>query len=639
MTHSALAATARTEPTLRQVKAFAYDAGVRIGGPIVRDRLWYSTAYNPHVDRVDREIQGNGVFTDERTAHRFAGKLTWNPAPATSLELSLFGDPTVHHAVEVPLLAPAGYTPLNPDPYLSRLRDGGVVGAVRVSTSLKDRLLVEGALSRSSERQSRFGSSLVAQTSPILVDNVFQTVSGGNFEFTTSELERSAAVLRGTVGLGAHTVIGGVEYEEMAVNRDYGHPGGSFIQRLDTATYLGTVESSAGEFRNRVPTAYLQDSWRLSGGLTLNGGLRWSSQELTGASGGVAQRFRDEWQPRFGFAWQFGSPGTQRIFGSFGRYFQEEPLGISTFWYADIPYVESYYSVDPTPGTSPDSVFDSSTYEVDWANSIPGLQAENSDEYTLGYERLLASSTKLTVRALRRELRSSFQWGRDEANQRWVLGTPGKGDFDFLPPPVREYTAMELALEGVWRRVSYRASYVLSRNWGNYPGLYDSDLGIATPGGTRGFIAPHQATNSTGLLPNDRTHVLKLSGWHRSSFGLSTGVVFALGSGTPLNAFAPGPGIPVFRAFTVPRGSAGRTPAVWDLSLRLAYDLRASGRAPARVLLDVLNLGNPQKAVRQEELRFLANSNGQFSAENPSYQVPVSYQAPMRARLGLEVGW
>jgi hypothetical protein len=43
-------------------------------------------------------------------------------------------------------------------------------------------------------------------------------------------------------------------------------------------------------------------------------------------------------------------------------------------------------------------------------------------------------------------------------------------------------------------RAAYRASYVLSRNWGNYPGLFDADLGITTPGGNRLFFSPNQAS-------------------------------------------------------------------------------------------------------------------------------------------------
>jgi hypothetical protein len=636
--HSALAATPKAQPTLRQEKALEYDVGTRIGGPLVRDRLWYSAAYNPHISRVEREIQGHGVFTDQRTAHVFAGKLTWQATAGAQFEFSLFGDPTIHDAVNVPIVAPAGYTLLNPDPYLMRLETGGVVGSLRSSVSIGNRVLLEASLARSDGRENELGGTESARREPFLLDNVSRTVAGGAFLTSRADFTRSAAVLRGSVTLGSHTLAAGGEYEDVAVSRDFGHPGGYSIERVDSASFVTTFEQSRGNFHNRVATGYLQDSWRATDQLTVNAGVRWSSQTLSGASVSVAQRFGGEWQPRVGVVWDPGAAGTQRVFGSYGRFYQQVPLTLSTFWYADIPFVLSFFSTDPrAPGVTPDSVLDLSTFEVDWARSIPGLEVEHFDEFTVGYERLVGSSSKLTARLIRRDLRSSFQWGLDEANERWVLGTPGEGDFAFLPRPKREYSALELSVNGAWKEVTYRGSYVLSRNWGNYPGLYDSDLGVTTPGGTRGFIAPHQAVNSTGLLPNDRTHVFKLSASHRTKFGLLAGTTFTWASGTPRTVFAPGPGIPVFRAFVKARGSAGRTPGLWDLNIRLGYDLNVLRGAQSRVLLDVLHIGNPQKAVQLEELQYLKNTNGVFSDENPSYGMPIAYQPPMMARLGAEV--
>jgi hypothetical protein len=56
-------------------------------------------------------------------------------------------------------------------------------------------------------------------------------------------------------------------------------------------------------------------------------------------------------------------------------------------------------------------------------------------------------------------------------------------------------------------------------------------------------------------------------------------------------------------------------------------------------VLDVFQVGNPQRAVQLEELRYLENSDGVFSQENPSYGVAIGYQTPMMARLGVEMGF
>jgi hypothetical protein len=641
MTHSALAATPKAQPTLRETDALSYDVGIRLSGPVQRDRMWYSLAYNPRVQQAEREVQGHGSFTDKQRAHIFAGKVSWEASPSFNIELSLFGDPTVHKAVRAPLgnVVPAGYTPLNPDPYLARIETGGIAGSLRTTANLGKQALLELSVGRNTNRQNEIGGTTVAQTEPLVIDHQAGTASGGNFISNTSDQGRWSVGVRGTAPLGRHLIVAGGGYEDLRATRDLQHPGGFWAERDSAGNYITTVEAARGEFHNRTPTAFLQDSWQLDEGMTLNLGVRWSAQTLTSGTGKVAQRFTGEWQPRLGLVWQPGRFKADRIFASLGRFYQQEPLGFSSLNYADFSFAVSYYSTDPRQaGAAPDSTPVTAIVYADSVQSIPGLQPEHFDEITVGYERLVGSNTKLTGRIIRRDLRSSFQWGFGPNG--FVIGTPGKGDFAFLPKPKREYTALELSAEGSWRDLTYHASYVLSRNWGNYPGLYDSDLEIATPGGVRTFIAPWQAVNSTGLLPNDRTHVFKLSASQTNTLGISVGAAITWASGSPMNIFAAGPGsIPVFRTFVVQRGSAGRTPSLWDIDVRLSYTRPVARAVESRLVLDFFNIGNPQHATQVEELRFLTNNSGVFSDENASYGTAISFQPPMMARLGVELGF
>src|SRR5439155_13887776 len=118
------------------------------------------------------------------------------------------------------------------------------------------------------------------------------------------------------------------------------------------------------------------------------------------------------------------------------------------------------------------------------------------------------------------------------------------------------------------------------------------------------FRMPNQAANSTGLLANDRTHVLKVSAAFRAGVGLVAGTFVSWQSGTPLNEFGAGPFGPVQPAFLVPRGSVGRTPAAWDINVRLAYDMPWLRSTGSRLVLDVLHVGNPQEVVRVDQIHF-----------------------------------
>jgi len=643
LTHDALAADPKAQ-VLRETGTVGYDVGARASGPLVRDRLWFSAALNPRLDRVDKELPALGAFRDERVSYSFAGKLTWRTRPWANVEFSVFGDPTVHHQVAPTRWAPNAI-PANPDPFLTRFESGGITGSLRATAALGTQGTVEATLTHGTSRQSSLAETELGRTTSQFVDyTVGQGLVEGGLDAVREVVQsRTAAALRGSLPWGRHMVVAGGEYEDTRVSNLFTRPDQGVIWRFAADDYVAMTESTSGTFHNLIPTAYLQDSWRTSDRLTLSVGVRWSSQFLKAPSGGTAQRVTDGWQPRVGFSWQMGARGAGRLFGSYGRFYQQLPLFLSSVWYVDYFQTFSYYRADPrVPGTLPDSVIGGTISETDVVNQfgrIPDLTAENFDEFTLGFEYLLGSHGRVGLRGIRRDLRSSFQWGIDPSSETFfVLGTPGQGDFDFLPPPKRQYTALEATVDGSIGRVIYRASYVLSRTWGNYTGLYSTDSYLAQPGGNDGFAMPHQAVNSTGLLPNDRTHVLKLVAAYRPFARVAVGTVFTWQSGTPLNDFGPGPFGPSIPLFVAPRGSIGRTPGIWDLNLRLAYSPPC--RLRCRLLVDALHVGNPGQVVRVDQVHYMTlDAAGQPSGENPAYLDPIAYQPPMLIRLGAEVGF
>lgn len=650
---SALSLSPRLAPVITESGAVSYDAGVRVSGPVVRDRLWYSAALNPRVDEATKEFYIRGFFyppqvglsdkkvqyADRTTALRFAGKLTWRASAIAGLELSVFGDPTTREAVD-PLRS--GYTSVrNADALLNRQTTGGVIGSLRATVTPSPSVLLEASVSRQWDRYSVEGATSFGRSAEAFLDDVTQSVSGGYGYAQHDDRRRTSLMARGTFTLGGHTVVAGAEYEDALVASENSNTGIGVIARLNTASYLADFQAYTGRFHNRSPAAYLQDSWRLTDRLTLNAGLRWSGQFFTGGSGRVVQRIPDEWQPRAGFIWQLGRLGEQRFFGSYGRVYETLPNNLAVIWFVDYPWFRRHYSSDPRrPGVVPDSVQDWSTTEAQTAVNVPGLHGDNFDEFTLGYERLLGAGTRLTVRGMYRHLRSTYQWGMDfSRTPYWALGTPGQGAFDFLPAPRRDYTALEIGAEGAWRGVRYRASYVLSRTWGNYPGLYSSDQGYANPGMNGALLFPEQARNSTGLLPNDRTHVVKVSAAYTFGFGLEAGAFLSAESGSPINEFAAGRSNGTYEpTFQVPRGSAGRTAALWNVDLRLAYALPLRHGPRSRVVLDVLHVGNPRRATRVDEMHYTTlDQNGNPASPNQQYKQPVAYQAPMAARVGVEI--
>jgi hypothetical protein len=638
ITHSGLAAEPKVE-RLRTASFFTYDVGARLSGPVVRDRLWYSVAYNPRVEREEKEIPGHGLFTDRKVTHLFAGKFTWKAAPAADLELSVFGDPGSEDDVDPLASWPTIERAENPDVHLAERETGGVTGSLRVQVRSGSGWLIEGGLSAASLRDNQTPATEKGGTEGIFADYTTGFFSGGIPISRRLDMKRYHAMIKATHTRGNHTFIGGWEWEKTEIFDQYEE---EWFEHYDEG-YWAYSDRATGTTGTHTPIAYLQDTWRASRRLTLNAGIRWSSQTLIGDGGYVGQWFANQWQPRVGFVLRMGERLSHRILGSYGRFYQSQPGWNAALNYKDRFHIDTFCLSDPRSSESDCDLSPVSGVGRNFANQPGDLEVENLDEFTLGYERMLGIHTLLTIRGIRRSLRSAFGIGmaQEESVITWpyIIGTPGKGYFNFLPPPKRVYSALELSLNGGVGDLDYWVSYVLSRTKGNYTG-YVNDSGDLFPGGNLFFFAPWQAENSKGLLPNDRTHVAKLSGSYRAGWGLTFGTFLTLESGTPENEFGPaewGLWVPEFLS---PRGSVGRTPTTWDLNLRVTYDTPCPGSGSCRFLLDALHVGNPREVVWVDEYRFIPVGASLIEMEeNPSYLKPRAFQEPMALRFGFEIGF
>jgi hypothetical protein len=224
-----------------------------------------------------------------------------------------------------------------------------------------------------------------------------------------------------------------------------------------------------------------------------------------------------------------------------------------------------------------------------------------------------------------------------------MYGNPGRGALGFLPAAKREYTALELTAQTYGnRRLNVLASYVLSRSSGNYSGLWDSGLRAGFPNALFLFDDPQMLVNAQGLMPNDRTHVLKLVGSYRMPFGLTAGTSFMWSSGTPLSELGSARAGWYQQIFLQPRGTVGRTSSIWDLNLRFVYDASRLTRTSwsPRLILDIFHIGSPREAVDFEQQHFLSQDDqGNQTDPNPLFGEPIRFQPPMTFRLGLEVNF
>jgi outer membrane receptor protein involved in Fe transport len=431
---------------------------------------------------------------------------------------------------------------------------------------------------------------------------------------------------------------------------------------------------------------FLQDRIQLLGNLTLDLGVRADSFESTGdltATDPNLQMkfgFGDMVAPRLGVAWDPVGNGRSRVFARYDRSYEYVPLSLNRFafafddtyhYYFEYPEDGSLPSVDNLGKSIPcgtnnlgEDIFacpiGGSVQRVD-----PDLKPQYSDQFALGVECQIGSEISLGLAAVYNTVGNVIDdMALDGARNRFI-GNPGElirvhpvtGEVlatpVLFPELVREYRALQLVFQKRLRdNWQLSGSYVYSRLEGNY--------GV-TRGEAAWFIHPNvpdSTANTSGLLPNDRTHQAKLYGSYQWTFGLTSGLVAQYLSGTPISkrgSFRTRPRSSRDQRYITPRGSEGRTPDLFTLDLHFGYTLRIGKALSVSLFGDLFNVTDSQRAVAVDEIWTFAQADrtedpnecgGPGTGEgtacpdgNPYWGAPLAFQDPRTLRLGIRLSW
>ena len=409
------------------------------------------------------------------------------------------------------------------------------------------------------------------------------------------------------------------------------------------------LKGSAG---TNTYSIFFQDQWHLTPRLTLDAGLRTEHESVPSFRSDVRKTaatfgWRKTLVPRLSAAYDILGDSTVRFVGNWGRYNDWTKYAIAresfggriwrTYYRAiDDPNVLPSVELDNMPGHNlwlgPGEFRDNLRPNFDSID--PMIRPMSQTSLSVGTEFQVSARSSIVVRYVRNNLVRTIEDMRAELDGKavYVLGNPGEGRARIMAPssataafsmprPKRQYDALELS----WRRrLSGRwfasANYTLSRLYGNYAGLADSDE-IRTPAMSAGYPTAQQQDlqiareggnlNSNwdidevlwdshgnldprGRLATDRPQVLKMFGSYEFSTGTSVGGFFYAGSGTPISTYV----LTANRSsvFVNGRGDMGRTPFLTQTDLRLSHDIRLLPTKTLRLELDVLNLFNNKTA-------------------------------------------
>lgn len=440
------------------------DYGADLGGFIVKDRLWFFTAYDRVDNQRDRVPKDSPSVNDQHfqeldNYNLFSGKLTWNIVQGSTLVGTYFRDPEVRDG--------AVFTPTGTDPnsFAGRQDIGSEDWAGRFNQLFGSFGVLTLQYSRHND-QFRFkpldptragiqDRTVAADYPNYPVFVGFGAVPGyrlnnegqrkeytGNFTayFGNNELKFGGDYIDAvTTDNSFYTGQQRVRVYNCSANPDSSSfcPAG---EGVSFTNYLGQpkrvyfqhayyTDSSTGfaqlPFANSAPpstgwSAFIQDSWRITPRLTLNAGVRYDTEQIKNGLEETVIDLKDEWQPRIGVVYDWKGDGSTKLYASAGRFYYAIPNDLNVRVYGaqftritwnysgptsahEEPPAGGYSITQGGPGTGPPK----RASLIQGAADEPvdqGIKGQYQDELTLGSEMALTPTFAVGVKGMYRKL-------------------------------------------------------------------------------------------------------------------------------------------------------------------------------------------------------------------------------------------
>lgn len=371
---------------------------------------------------------------------------------------------------------------------------------------------------------------------------------------------------------------------------------------------------------------FVQDAWTVNNRLTINYGVRAERENVPSYQAqnpGVTFSWGSKIAPRIGFAYDITGDSRWKTYGSWGLFYDtfklELPRGA---WGADhwIDYIYTLDSPnwpaidcsgDPTAAVKCPGTFieqnDRRHVSNDPANNLvdPNLKPTRTGEFTLGLDHELSRVMSFGVRYAHKWFTRTIEdvgVTVPGVGEVFYIANPGYGfgaypqgtQFPGTPDPVRNYDGLEFKLT---KRLSNNwqgtTSFLISRQYGTYSGLANSDEGGRTsPGVTRMYDGIYMNFDQnlnviTGRLQTDRPYQFKAQASYNFKWNMSIGANFQASSGVLQTSQITYQGVPVFYKG---RGDLGRSPMLSQTDLLISQDVKLPRNMRMSLQANVTNL-------------------------------------------------
>jgi len=514
------------------------DAGVTVGAPIVRNRLFFFGAIDPQWETdtfaapEGFPLHALGSVDRDRRITNYAAKGTWQISSGHRIDASFFGDPATG------ALGPQRRGSLlnqTTDGY-SALEYGGHNQTVHYSGVLNSHFLVDASLGRALNRILETPASNAWEVRDFRVTPREITGGLGFYEAgnrsDSTQLQAKATNI--VAAHGEHQIRYGFDYENLDFSQLQQYSGPTFTTPAGQQTATGAVVdilpdpafgqiyhvSRASLTAERATTQhyaalFVEDEWKIGNSLTIRPGIRYEQETL---SGSLVQGFslKNNWAPRIGVVWDPSRSGQGKVFANYGRYYARVPNDLAArALSSDSLLTADYFDANLTqPVPDGTTTINGATGDVTTTHyTLLGANQDDIDpharlsyynEWVVGTEQTLAGGLSVGARFVHRDIGrvledvqpyplAAIQLGVEgAASATYLLTNPGpdtpvvqiggatKVSFE---SPVHDYNAVEFtANKRLANRWSLVSSYRWSRLTGNFEGFFRNDNGQSDPG-------------------------------------------------------------------------------------------------------------------------------------------------------------
>jgi outer membrane receptor protein involved in Fe transport len=650
-----------------------YDANFHLGGPIIRDKLWFYAGiqwyrtWNYPTGFAEYSATGAGtpIAIDYKQPRQFL-KLTSQLTPSLSVNLSIEhddyrgayrgGSATVTPEATVNQTGPEWFPALNLTYILSpkTFFDFKAAGfnayyylEPRSGRDVSAHLFDSDAPGMPNSATKRFYSS------------------GYFYQADRSRMQANASVTHYAEDFikGNHDFKFGVEFEHSKVRNRYGYTGANAFYYEDywlygyNGNYLATQYVGYDTRTNYTRLeAFAQDSWQVTDRLNLSLGLRFSQNWGTIVGRGTVYN-TNRIAPRLGFTFDIFGDKTTVLKAHYGQF--TEGMYASYHDRLNTSYSDKiYYWWDPAApelGWQEYNRVSHGTWTID-----PNIKHPYLEQFTVGIERELFKDTSVSVTYINRSMKNIVgpynKLGTWEAtavtvpdlnDQQFTIYSLTSGNaYDWLITnikaglpgitgnPYRKYWGFEFLFN---KRFSNKwqllASYVYSKSYGTIDNGQADDIGY---GGTT--YDPNFWINADGNSTSDPTHMIKIQGTYQFPLGINLNAYFHAVTGdawttrfrTDRDATNQGR-----VTFFVERRGSNHYKIDSELDLRLEKTFTIASKYRLGVIFDVFNVFNAN-AVTSWGTRIGYDWDPTIHPSTSGHDL-LGLVLPRQARLGLRL--